>query len=309
MPNDEALTPGELATVVAITVTPFESSGALDAPALGRVVDRLVEGGISVLVPAGNTSEFHALSGEEWHESVALTVERAGTSAVVMPGVGRDLATAVLQAQSARELGCRAVMVHQPVDPFVSTEGWLAYHERIHAAAPDIALVAYVRDPRRSVADVARLAELDGIVGVKYAIGDPPSFAELAAVVDRVSVALVCGLAERWAVSFAASGATGFTSGLAGIAPRLSLDIAACLDAGDFQKARELVAVTSGLELLRARDGSAYNVAAVKEGLAQLGICGRTVRPPASELPVELRPVVTDFLRGAGLVDGERTRS
>jgi 4-hydroxy-tetrahydrodipicolinate synthase len=304
MAGGRTVTPADLATVVAITVTPFDDAGALDEPGLARVVDRLVDGGIRVVVPAGNTSEYHALGEQEWQRSVALTVERAGHRAIVMPGIGRDLATAVRQAESAFELGCMSVMVHQPVDPFISAEGWLAYHARIHAAVPDLALVAYVRDARRSVEDVVRLSETEGILGVKYAIADPPSFADLVAATDPSSVALVCGLAERWAVPFAASGAVGFTSGLAGIVPRLSLDIAACLDAGDFAKARELVAIAAGLELLRARDGSAYNVAAVKEGLAQLGVCGRTVRPPASELPAGLRPVVTDFLRAAGAVMG-----
>lgn len=300
MAGGRTVTPAELATVVAIAVTPFTDGGDLDEPGLARAVDRLVGGGIRVVVPAGNTSEYHALTGAEWQASVALTVERAGDKALVMPGVGRDLATAVRQAEGARELGCRSVMVHQPVDPFVSTEGWLAYHARIHAAVPDLALVAYVRDARRTVDDIVRLTEIGGVLGVKYAIADPPSFADLVAATDSSRVALVCGLAERWAVPFAASGAVGFTSGLAGIVPRLSLDIAACLDAGDYAKARELVAVAAGLELLRARDGSAYNVAAVKEGLAQLGVCGRTVRPPASELPVGLRGIVTDFLRAAG---------
>lgn len=290
------LQPEDLATVVAITVTPFDASGVLDEKALEAVTDRLVGGGISVVVPAGNTSEYSTLSEQEWDRSVACVVARAGEHTRVLPGVGRDLATATSQAARAAALGCSAVMVHQPVDPFISTEGWLAYHARIHEAVPELGLVAYMRDPRRSVDDVRRLCDLEGIVGVKYAVGDPPSVAELALHLEPSRTALVCGLAERWAVSFTASGARGFTSGLAGIAPELSLGIAAMLAAGRYGEARSLVAITEAFEQLRARDSSAYNVAAVKEGLAQLGLCGRAVRPPASELPVALRPVVSQFL-------------
>lgn len=299
MASGSAVEPADLATVVAITVTPFEESGSFDEKALDRVVDRLVEGGVSLLVPAGNTSEYYALTQEEWERSVAATVSRAGSQAIVMPGVGRDLATAVRQARRASELGCGAVMVHQPVDPFISTEGWLAYHAHIHEAVPELGLVAYVRDPRRTVGEVRRLSGLEGMIGVKYAVGDPPAAAELARTIDPQRTALVCGLAERWAVSFAASGAVGFTSGLAGLVPRLSLAMLGHLQRGEYAQARELAAIAEPFEQLRARDGAAYNVAAVKEGLAQLEICGRTVRPPASELPTELRPVVTQFLAQA----------
>ena len=38
------------------------------------------------------------------------------------------------------------------------------------------------------------------------------------------------------------------------------------------------------IEDLRARRGSADNVSVVKEALAQLGLCGRAVRPPITEL-------------------------
>lgn len=300
MPSTPLLAAPDLATVVVITVTPFDAQGAMSLPALERVVERTVGGGISVVVPAGNTSEYYALSAEEWRRSVEVAVSTSAGRARVVPGVGRDLATAVAQAGSAADLGCAAVMVHQPVDPFVSGEGWLEYHRRIAAAVPGLGLVAYVRDARRSVEDVLRLAEVPGVVGIKYALPDPPAVAELAARLDQARVALVCGLAERWAVAFSASGANGFTSGLGGVAPRLSLDLLACLEAGDYAKARELVSLTVDLELLRARDGSAYNVAAIKEALARLGVCERTVRPPASELPEALRGVVESFLAASG---------
>ncbi len=299
MAGGGTIRPSALATVVAVTATPFDASGGIAAKAMERVVDRLVEGGISVLVPAGNTGEFNALSQAEWDESVAITVERAN-GAVVMPGVGRDLATAIHQTRRARELGCAVVMVHQPLDPFISGEGWINYHEAIHQAVPDIALCAYVRDVRRSVEEVARLAGLEGVVGIKYAVGDPPAFADLVQRSDPDKVALVCGLAERWAVSFAASGAVGFTSGLAGVVPKLSLELLGALEAGDYARARELVGLVEPFERLRARDGSAYNVSAVKEALAQLDICAPTVRPPASVLPEEFRSIVSRFIEATG---------
>ena len=48
---------------------------------------------------------------------------------------------------------------------------------------------------------------------------------------------------------------------------------------------------------LRARRDNANNVSAVKEAMAQLGLCERTVRPPISELPNGEREEVREILR------------
>jgi 4-hydroxy-tetrahydrodipicolinate synthase len=53
-------------------------------------------------------------------------------------------------------------------------------------------------------------------------------------------------------------------------------------------------------ENLRARDGNAANVSAVKEALAQLDVAGRTVRPPVTELAEADRELVSRLLAGWG---------
>jgi 4-hydroxy-tetrahydrodipicolinate synthase len=54
-------------------------------------------------------------------------------------------------------------------------------------------------------------------------------------------------------------------------------------------------------EDLRARRSAANNVPVVKEALAQLGVCGRTVRPPISEVPEAERAEVAALLAGLGV--------
>ncbi|MBX6381841.1 MAG: hypothetical protein IRZ07_02520 [Microbispora sp.] len=53
----------------------------------------------------------------------------------------------------------------------------------------------------------------------------------------------------------------------------------------------------SSIEDLRARHGGEHNVSVVKEALAQLGVCGRAVRPPMTELSGPDRQRVSDILR------------
>jgi 4-hydroxy-tetrahydrodipicolinate synthase len=54
-------------------------------------------------------------------------------------------------------------------------------------------------------------------------------------------------------------------------------------------------------EDLRAASRSADNVSVVKEALAQLGLCGRDVRPPCRVLPKEAQRAVTAILRSWSL--------
>jgi 4-hydroxy-tetrahydrodipicolinate synthase len=57
-----------LSTVVAIPVTPFvrrEQAIYADFQAYAHLVDRMVSGGISVVTPNGNTSEFYSLTPQE----------------------------------------------------------------------------------------------------------------------------------------------------------------------------------------------------------------------------------------------------
>ena len=49
-----------LHTVSAIPVTPFRADGSADFDVYARLVARMVAGGIRVVTPNGNTSEFSA---------------------------------------------------------------------------------------------------------------------------------------------------------------------------------------------------------------------------------------------------------
>jgi 4-hydroxy-tetrahydrodipicolinate synthase len=93
-----------------------------------------------------------------------------------------------------------------------------------------------------------------------------------------------CGLAESWAPYFWLSGARGFTSGLATVAPKESLALLDRLRKGDFAEAMAVWQRLRPFEDLRARYNNALNVSVVKEALAQLGLCRPDVRSPISVL-------------------------
>jgi 4-hydroxy-tetrahydrodipicolinate synthase len=274
-----------LESVVTITVTPFGEDGAVDHDAYAAIVDRCVSAGVDAVTPNGNTSEFYSLGPDELTRSVATTVATVGDRATVIAGVGHDAARAARMAREAAAAGARGVMVHQPVHPYQSQEGWIAYHEQIAGAVPDLGVVCYVRNPNLTGATFAALADrCPNVVGVKYAVPDAIAVPALVRAVGEGRWVWVCGLAETWAPYYWLSGARGFTSGLANVAPRRCLELLRHLREGDHAAAMADWARMRPFEDMRARAANAANVSVVKEALAQLGLCRRDVRPPISTL-------------------------
>ncbi len=292
-----------LRSITAIPVTPFTADRHVDWASFRAVVGRLVDDGIPVITPNGNTGEFYALSRDECNQAVVVAAERVGHHALLLPGVGYDVAAAVEMGRVAEQAGAAGVMVHQPVHPYQSPEGWLAYHQAIAEALPNLGIVPYIRAAWVSGALLRRLADgCPNVVGVKYAVPNPQLFAAVVQEVGPDRVAWVCGLAEGWAPFFWIGGARGFTSGLVNVQAAQSLEMLRCLQAGDDTGAMRIWAQVKPFEDLRARSDNAYNVSVVKEALAQLGLCGRTVRPPISELPDRERAEVAALLAAWGLV-------
>ena len=290
-----------LATVVAVPVTPFQADGNPDWDTYAALTRRLIDGGITVITPNGNTGEFYALSPAE----ARLATETAAASrgqAELLAGVGHDIATAVAAAGHARDQGLRMIMIHQPVHPYVSREGWIDYHAAIATALPDLGVVLYVRNERITGADIAALADrAPNVIAVKYGVRDAGVFAAVArdAGIDRFT--WLAGAAELTAPMYWACGARGFTSGLADVDPALPLAMLDALRGNDFATAMTIWDKARRFEELRAADASADNVSVVKEALAQLGLCRPDVRPPSRLLPPAARQEIKQILTGWGL--------
>ncbi|MFH8926719.1 dihydrodipicolinate synthase family protein [Streptomyces pristinaespiralis] len=291
-----------LADVVAIPVTPFTADDAIDTAAHRALLRRLLDGGVRTLTPNGNTGEYYALDPDERRAVTELTLEESAGRAAVLVGVGLDVPTAVASARHARDAGAQMVMVHQPVHPYVSQDGWLDYHRAIAEAVPELGVVPYVRSPHLRGERMARLGELcPNVVGVKYAVPDAAQFAAFARDAGLERFVWVAGLAELYAPAYFSAGATGFTSGLVNISPSISLEMLAALRAGDHAAAMKVWERIRPLEDLRAAHRSADNVTVVKEALAALGLCRRDVRPPSSPLPQKRRAEVAALVAGWGI--------
>ena len=294
-----------LGTVVVVPVTPLHADQSPDWDTYGALTERLVDGGITVITPNGNTGEFYALTQAEARQVVETAAKASrgrGQGTELLAGVGHDIATAVEAARHAQDQGARMVMIHQPVHPYVSREGWVDYNAAIAGGVPDLGVVLYVRNERITGADIAELADrAPNVVGVKYGLRDSTMFAAVARDAGIGRFTWLAGAAELTAPSYWASGAHGFTSGLANVSPGLALSMLEALRAGDFAAAMTIWDSVRRFEELRAADANADNVSVVKEALAQLGLCRADVRPPSRLLPPAVRDEISAILSGWGL--------
>ncbi|MDH6216127.1 dihydrodipicolinate synthase family protein [Streptomyces pseudovenezuelae] len=288
-----------LADVVAIPVTPFAEDGSVDQDTHRALLRRLLDGGVRILTPNGNTGEFYALTPQERQLVTELTIDEAGERAAILVGVGHDVPTAIASARHAQDHGAQLVMVHQPIHPYVSQAGWVDYHRAIAEAVPDLGVVPYIRNAQLPGARLAELADhCPNVIGVKYAVPDAARFAAFARDAGLERFVWVAGLAEPYAPSYFSAGATGFTSGLVNVAPSVSLNMIEALRSGDYPGAMKVWEQIRRFEELRAANGSANNVTIVKEALASLGLCRREVRPPSRQLPENERAEVAEIAAG-----------
>jgi 4-hydroxy-tetrahydrodipicolinate synthase len=315
MALDEATTArlkDALATVVVIPVTPMRPDGSIEWGTYTDLIRRVVDAGITVITANGNTGEFYALTPAEAGQATEQAVRAAnreagrGGHADVLAGVGQDTATAIDAARHAEQAGAQMIMIHQPVHPYQSAEGWVDYHQAIADAVPGLGVVLYVRSEQVTGAQIAELGTRSpNVIGVKYGVRDAARFGAVArdAGLDRFT--WLAGLAEPYAPGYWAYGARGFTSGLANVSPAMALSLLGALRNGDAAGAMDTWELIRPFEDLRAASASADNVSVVKEALAQLGLCGRDVRPPSRVLPKETRDTVTEVLRSWSLDPAE----
>lgn len=299
--------PKELATrfesVAVIHTTPFGPDGAVDEDGLRRHVRFLVDNGVTTLVSNGNTGEFYSLTLQECYRVLEIVAEEVGSDVLLVAGIGHDPHTVVEMARHAQKTGAEAVMVHNPVHPYLMGEGLKAYFDRI-AEAVAIGVIPYVRSAAMDIEVLTHIARHRNVVACKYAINDLQLFGDVvrALPTHQTGITWQCGTAEAWAPFFYTAGARGFTSGLANLAPEMSLDMLAALQRGDRERTMELWHAIRPFEAMRARHNSGLNVSVVKAAMEMVGLPSGGVRPPIAPLGPSERAELAAILEAWGIL-------
>ncbi|MDQ1899568.1 dihydrodipicolinate synthase family protein [Paracoccus sp. WLY502] len=291
-----------LTGISGILVTPFDADDRIAPARLTPIIDRALAAGLHIPVVNGNTGEFYSLTLDEAEAMCAEVCGMVGGRAPVLAGVGRSVKDACRLAAAAARAGAAGLMVHQPPDPFAAPRGVVDYVRRVADAGGGLPLMLYLRNDAIGTAAIADLCAIPGVIGVKWATPNPLRLAEAIAACDP-GIIWVGGLAEVWAPALYAVGARGFTSGLINIWPERSLAIHAALEAGDYARARDLIAGMAAFEEVRAQELNGTNVTGVKAALQAMGQdCGPTRPPAAWPLTDAQQRKMEGFLKENGLL-------
>ena len=259
-------------------VTPFKG-GRVDFDALARLVDWQIENGVDGIVSVGTTGESATLDVEEHVAVIAAPVKAARGRVPVVAGAGGNATSEALALTKASEdAGADALLHVTPYYNRPSQEGLFRHFEAI-ARATKLPVILY-NVPSRTACDlltdtVARLADLDNVIGIKDATGNLVRGGELIAKVgDRLTV--LSG-DDGTAFPLYALGGRGVISVVSNIAPREMAEMWDAAKAGDWERAKKQHYKLRVLDQLLFAEPSP---APTKAALALLGRCSTDVRLP-----------------------------
>jgi len=285
--------------VLTAMVTPFDGNGDLDLPGIEKLANALVEGGNDGLVLTGTTGEASVLTDEEQVE-----VWRAVRGAVDVPlvvGSGtNDTAHAAQLTGKAAAAGMDGVLI---VTPYYNRPGQtgIEAHFRAVAAATELPVIIYdipVRTGRKiSHPVLERLAEVDNIIGVKDAAGDPAGTATLiAATPDDFEI---YSGDDSLTLPLLAVGAVGIIGVATHWAAREMGELIAAYQAGDVDRARKINATLIESFAFETSD-AAPNPIPTKALLRVLGLPAGQCRLPMGPAPDGLEDRARQVLIGLG---------
>jgi 4-hydroxy-tetrahydrodipicolinate synthase len=259
-------------------ITPF-SDGKIDADALVRLVDVQIDSGTSALVPCGSTGESATLTPDEHLEVVRLVVKAAKGRVPVIAGTGSNsTAEALHLTREAKRAGAAAALLISPYYNKPTQEG-IYRHYRTIAEESGLPLIVY-NIPGRTASKIeattiARLAELDGIIGLKEATGSLDEVQEVIRLAgDKIEV---YSGDDTLTLPIMVAGGLGVISVIANVLPRQSAEVVEACQRGDWKRARELH--YRMFPLMRALFLET-NPIPVKAAMSMLGYCKDELRLP-----------------------------
>lgn len=270
-------------------VTPFRDH-QVDFPALARVIEHVIAGGVDFIVSLGTTGEAVTLSKEECREVFDFTIRQVDGRKPIVAGLfGSNYTEKLVEAIQHYDLsGFDAIMSSSPAYNKPPQEGIFQHYMAIERVSP-VPIIIY-NVPGRTGSNVEadtvlRLAQAsDKFVAVKEASGDLVQGMQI--LKNRPEHLAVLSGDDPTALALTANGGDGVISVIANLYPEhFSTMMRAALQS-DFATAAQL-----NLDLL---DIHPYlyvegNPAGVKAGMDILGICSDEVRIPLVPLSAKQR--------------------
>jgi 4-hydroxy-tetrahydrodipicolinate synthase len=287
-------------SMVAI-VTPMNTDGSVDWPALEKLVEHHIAQGTDAIVSVGTTGESATLDHNEHTEVIERTVKAVAGRIPVIGGTGANSTSeAILLTERAAAAGVDGCLLVVPYYNKPPQEG-LYQHFRTIAEAVAIPQILY-NVPGRTAVDMhndttLRLAEIENIVAIKDATNDLDRGRDL---INRSPQDfMVYSGEDGTACELMLSGGKGTISVTANVAPELMHRMCTAAVAGNAKEAREL---NTQLEKLHQALFVESNPIPAKWAVQQQGIIGDGIRLPLLPLSAANQGAVREAMQAAGVI-------
>lgn len=280
-------------------VTPFKEDFSIDFEGLSRNLDFL-EKYVDAVVPAGTTGEAATLSYEEHVELVRYVVE---TSKVPVIGGSGSNSTreAIWLTKEVEKAGADAAML---ITPYYNKPNQQGLYEHYKAVASEVSIPIIIYNvPGRTAVNinpetVAKLAEIDNIIGIKEASGDLRQVSKLIQLVKDKDFVVLSG-DDFLTLPILSLGGKGVISVSANVAPHLIKDMVDSFKNGDLKKAMELnIRLYPLFEILFIDT----NPIPVKKAMELIGLAAGKPRLPLVELSQDKTEKLKSVLKELGLI-------
>lgn len=261
-------------------ITPFDADHKIDFPALSKIINHCIDGGVDYLVSMGTTGEAATLSFEERMSVIYFTVKEVAGKVPVVAGMGgNNTAELVHEIQALNTNGISAILSSSPAYNKPSQEGIYQHYMKLaeHCTVPIIIYNVPGRTASNILAETTlRLANAsEKFAAVKEASGDLAQATKI--IKDKPAHFLVLSGDDPLALGLIGIGGDGVISVIANIYPKDFSSMIRFALQGDYVKAQSLNLKLFDLHKWLYIDG---NPAGVKAGAHILGLCENRFRLP-----------------------------
>ncbi|MFL0809829.1 MAG: 4-hydroxy-tetrahydrodipicolinate synthase [Agarilytica sp.] len=282
-------------------VTPMKADFSVDWDALRKLLDWHIEEGTHGIVAVGTTGESATLDMDEHTEVIRFVVGHVAGRIPVIAGTGANSTQeAIFLTQRAKDAGVDACLLVAPYYNKPTQEGLYQHHLAI-AKAVEIPQILY-NVPGRTAVDmlpstVARLANVENIVGIKEATGDMDRLIEIKALVPE-NFLLFSG-DDLTALEFMRLGGHGEISVTANVVPKMTAQMCELITAGKVEEARN---IDEKMMALHRNLFLESNPIPVKWAVAKMGLMEGYIRLPLTELDDQFHTALTEALTSTGVL-------
>src|SRR5690242_3447219 len=276
--------------------------GFVDEPAVGRLVEHVIDGGVHGLLALGSTGETASLDERARRTMLEAVVKAARGRVPVICGVAQShLAAARTEVAAAGKLGADAVLVAPPFYYPTDQAGVLAFYREL-AAGVELPLMLYnIPQFTKVVAEpgtVAALAREGTIQGIKDSSRDFEYFEGVCIATRDLPAFRIFTGSDTMLLASLAMGGAGTICGAGNVAPAMVVRIFDDYVRGDIPSARK--AQDRLFQLVSAVRAGVFPLA-IKAALHMMGICEPWSAPPARQLGELLAGPLREELAASGL--------